>query len=34
MNKIMSFAVPVLTVVVGVWIASVVPNPLARFTQK
>lgn len=34
MNKVLSFVGPVLAVVVGVWIATVVPNPVALLKPK
>jgi hypothetical protein len=30
MNQIIKLAVPVLTVVIGVWVATTIPNPLAK----
>lgn len=33
MGKIMNFVGPVLAVVVGVWIATVIPNPLTALKK-
>lgn len=33
MNKVMQFAGGVLVVVVGIWVASVVPNPIAMLRK-
>jgi hypothetical protein len=33
MGKILSFVGPVLAVVVGVWIATIVPNPLSMLKK-
>lgn len=34
MSKLMNFAGPVLAVVVGVWVAQLVPNPIAMLIPK
>lgn len=34
MNKVVNFALAVLPVVVGIWVASLIPNPLAGLAKK
>lgn len=34
MNKVVNIALAAIPVVVGIWIASIVPNPLASFAKK
>lgn len=33
MNQVIKLAVPVLTVVIGVWIAAAIPNPVSKFIK-
>lgn len=34
MNKLISYAAPVLTVLVAIWVSQLLPNPLGYFTRK
>lgn len=34
MGKVLQFVGPVLVVVVGIWVAQVVPNPVAGLMKK
>lgn len=34
MGKVMQYVGPVLTVVVGIWVAQMIPNPLAGLVKK
>jgi len=34
MNQVIKFALPVMTVVVGIWVAQMIPNPLSMLMAK